>query len=232
MKDNQWIEVNDLLMPFPKPQLQELLNRIEQGDEAALKVITEHNIRIVIYEVNQKFKFVEYDKKDLVSIGTIGLIKAIITFNPSKQNRFTTHAVSCIDNQILIFLRKLKKDQKVSSLDQPIRYDENGESIKIKDTLFSPINIMEDDEKEVTYKIIREIVKELPDRDREIIMLYFGFYDDKPYMQKEIAKKTSLNQSSVSKIIKENIKKLGKQLQQEGLIELRKTPSKKRTKQK
>lgn len=120
MKDNQWIEVNDLLMPLPKPQLQELLNRIEQGDEAALKVITEHSIRIVIYEVNQKFKFVEYDKKDLVSIGTIGLIKAIIAFNPSKQNRFTTHAVSCIDNKILIFLRKLKKDQKVSSLDQPI----------------------------------------------------------------------------------------------------------------
>lgn len=85
---------------------------------------------------------------------------------------------------------------------------------------------MEDDEKEVTYKIIREIVKELPDRDREIIMLYFGFYDDKPYMQKEIAKKTSLNQSSVSKIIKENIKKLGKQLQQEGLIELRTPPPK------
>lgn len=106
------------------------------GDKAALKVITEHNIRIVIYEVNQKFKFVEYDKKNLVSIGTIGLIKAIITFNPSKQNRFTTYAVSYIDNKILIFLRKWKKDQKVSSLDQPIRYDENGESIKIKDTLF------------------------------------------------------------------------------------------------
>ena len=214
-----FIDANKLPQPLPKSQVNELLDKVKHGDEDAIKMIIEHNIRLVLYQVNNKFKSVEYDKKDLVSIGNIGLIKAVTTFDKSKNVEFATYATRCIDNEILMFLRKLKKDQKVDSLDKTITHDKEGKELKIEDTISDENDIVEDYEKNITYKIIREIVKELPSRDREIIMLHFGFYNNKIHTQKEIADMMSISQSYVSRLITKIVKKLGIQLKKCGVIE-------------
>ena len=214
-----FIDANKLPQPLPKSQVNELLDKVKHGDEDAIKMIIEHNIRFVLYQVNNKFKSVEYDKKDLVSIGNIGLIKAVTTFDKSKNVEFATYATRCIDNEILMFLRKLKKDQKVDSLDKTITHDKEGKELKIEDTISDENDIVEDYEKNITYKIIREIVKELPSRDREIIMLHFGFYNNKIHTQKEIADMMSISQSYVSRLITKIVKKLGIQLKKCGVIE-------------
>ena len=224
--DELFIDANKLPKPLPKSQVNELLDKVKQGDENAIKMIIEHNIRLVLYEVNNRFKSVEYDKKDLVSIGNVGLMKAVTTFDKSKKVEFATYATRCIDNEILMFLRKLKKDQKVDSFDKTITHDKEGKELKIEDTISDETDIVEDYEKNITYKIIREIVKELPDRDREIIMLHFGFYNT----QKEIADMMSISQSYVSRLITKIVKKIGIQLQNCGVIETTRRTNKKTVK--
>ena len=225
--DELFIDANKLPKPLPKSQVNELLDKVKQGDENAIKMIIEHNIRLVLYEVNNRFKSVEYDKKDLVSIGNVGLMKAVTTFDKSKKVEFTTYATRCIDNEILMFLRKLKKDQKVDSFDKTITHDKEGKELKIEDTISDETDIVEDYEKNITYKIIREIVKELPDRDREIIMLHFGFYNNEVHTQKEIADMMSISQSYVSRLITKIVKKIGIQLQNCGVIETTRRTNKK-----
>ena len=217
--DELFIDAKKLPNPLPKSQINELLDKVKQGDEDAIKIIVEHNIRLVLHQVSTKFKSVEYDKKDLVSIGNIGLMKAVTTFNKAYKVEFSTYAARCIDNEILMFLRQLKKNQKLDSLDRTITHDEEGKELKIKDTISDESDIVEDYEKNITYKIIREIVKKLPDQDREIIMLHFGFYNDKIHTQKEIADMMSISRSYVSKIITKIVKRIGVQLQDCGLIE-------------
>ena len=217
--DELFIDAKKLPNPLPKSQINDLLDKVKQGDEDAIKIIVEHNIRLVLHQVSTKFKSVEYDKKDLVSIGNIGLMKAVTTFNKAYKVEFSTYAARCIDNEILMFLRQLKKNQKLDSLDRTITHDEEGKELKIKDTISDESDIVEDYEKNITYKIIREIVKKLPDRDREIIMLHFGFYNDKIHTQKEIADMMSISQSYVSRIIAKIVKRIGVQLQNCGLIE-------------
>ena len=165
--DELFIDANKLPKPLPKFQVNELLDKVKQGDEDAIKMIAKHNIRLVLYRVSNRFKTVEYDKKDLVSIGNVGLMKAVTTFDKSKKAEFVTYAIRCIDNEILIFLRNLKKDQKIDTLDKTIIHDKEGNELKIEDTISDKTDIVEDYKKNITYEIIREIVGELPDRDRE-----------------------------------------------------------------
>lgn len=219
--DELFIDGYKLPKPLSKQKVYELLEKIKQGDKQAREKLVEHNIRLVLYEVTSRFKSVEYDKKDLVSIGNIGLMKAVTTFDTSKKVEFATYATRCIDNEILMFLRKLKKDQNVDSLDRTINYDKDGNELKVEDTISDETDIVEEYTDNETYQIIRQIVKDLPNRDREIIMLYFGFYNDKIHTQKEIADMMSISQSYVSRLIIKIVKRLGHQLQQKGVIELR-----------
>ena len=219
--DELFIDGHKLPKPLSKQEVYELLEKIKQGDELAREKLVEHNIRLVLYEVTGRFKSVEYDKKDLVSIGNVGLMKAITTFDTSKKVEFATYATRCIDNEILMFLRKLKKDQNVDSLDRTINHDKDGNELKIEDTISDETDIVEEYTDNETHQIIRQIVKDLPDRDRKIIMLRFGFYNDKTHTQKEIADMMSISQSYVSRLITKIVKKLGQQLQQKGVIELR-----------
>ena len=177
--DELFIDANKLPNPLPKFQVYELLDKVKQGDKDAIKMIIEHNIRLVLYRVNNRFKSVEYDKRDLVSIGNIGLVKAVTAFDKSKNVEFAIYATKCIDNEILMFLKKLKKHQNVDSLDKPIAYDKEGKELKIEDIISDETDMVEDYETKITHKIIREVVKKLPDRDRKIIMLHFGFYNNK-----------------------------------------------------
>lgn len=217
--DELFIDADKLPKSLPKSQLYELLDKIEQGNEDAAKIIIEHNIRLVLYLVNNKFKSIEYDKKDLVSIGNIGLIKAVKTFDKSKKVKFSTYATRCINNEILMFIKKVKKDQKIDSLDKTITHGKEGKELKIKDIISDEINIVKDYEKNINYKIIQEIIKELPERNREIIMLYFGFYNNKTYTQKEIADIMSVSQPYISKLIPKIVKKIEIQLQENDVIE-------------
>ena len=219
--DELFIDGYKLPKPLSKQEVYELLEKIKQGDELAREKLVEHNIRLVLYEVTGRFKSVEYDKKDLVSIGNVGLMKAITTFDTFKKVEFATYATRCIDNEILMFLRKLKKDQNVDSLDRTINHDKDGNELKIEDTIIDETDIVEEYTDNETHQIIRQIVKDLPDRDREIIMLHFGFYNDKTHTQKEIADMMSISKSYVSRLITKIVKKLGQQLQQKGVIELR-----------
>jgi len=216
-----FIDGHKLPKPLSKQEVYELLDKIKQGDEKARTKLVEHNIRLVLYEVTGRFNTVKYDKKDLVSIGNIGLMNAITTFDTTKKVEFATHATRCIDNEILMFLRKIKKHENVDSLDRTINHDKDGNELKIEDTLSDDTDIVEEYTDNETYRIIREIVKELPDRDREIIMLHFGFYNGETHTQKEIAEMLSISQSYVSRLITKIVKRVGKILEEKGLIELR-----------
>lgn len=226
-----FIDANNLPKTLPKDQVNVLLDKIKHGDEEAIKIMVEHNIRLVLKEVTVRFKSVAYDKKDLVSIGNLGLIKAVETFDKSKNVAFSSYATRCIDNEILMFLRKLKKNQSCDSLDETIVCDMDGKELKLGDTISDKRDIVEEYEKKETYQIIREIVKELPDRDRKIIMLQFGFYNNKIYNQDEIADITSISQPHVSRLTKRILKRIGEQLIQKGVIEL-KTNQQSQSKQK
>ncbi len=219
--DELFIDANQLPKPLSKSQTYELLDKVKQGDEEAKKIIAEHNIRLVLYEVTTRFKYVEYDKKDLVSIGNIGLIKAITTFDKSRKVEFSAYTARCIDNEILMFLRKIKKDQNVDSLNKQIKHDKEGRELKIEDIISDTSNIIEDYEKKITYKSIQEIIKKLPNRDKEIIILRFGFYNNEVHTQEEIANMMSISRSYVSRLIAKIVKRIGQELKKNGIIELR-----------
>ena len=219
--DELFIDANQLPKPLSKSQTYELLDKVKQGDEEAKKIIAEHNIRLVLYEVTTRFKYVEYDKKDLVSIGNIGLIKAITTFDKSRKVEFSAYTARCIDNEILMFLRKIKKDQNVDSLNKQIKHDKEGRELKIEDIISDTSNIIEDYEKKITYKSIQEIIKKLPNRDKEIIILRFGFYNNEVHTQEEIANMMSISRSYVSRLIAKIVKGIGQELKKNGIIELR-----------
>lgn len=221
-----FIDVNNLPHPLPKEELYNLIKLANESSKEAKDKLIVHNIRLVLYEVASKFKNVDYDKKDLVSIGCMGLLKAINTYDLSIKCEFATYVTRCIDNEILSFLRKLKKYQNVYSLDRTSFQGNDESKIKLEDQISDDTDFVEDSEKAEMYKIIREIVKGLPEQSREIIMLYFGFYGDKIYTQKEIADKFNITQSYVSLLIKEKVKKIGKILESKGLIELHSKTSK------
>lgn len=228
MAGDEWfIEIDNVPELLTKQEINHLLEKINQGDIQSIKKLAEHSIRLVLYEVTRRFKFINCDKKELVSIGNIGLMKAINTFDVSKNFEFSTYAIKCIDNEILMFIRKLKKEQDVDSLDRIINYDNDGNELKIKDVISDETDIVEEYTTKETYQIIRQIIKDMPDRDREIIMLYFGFYNEKIYTQKEIADIISVHQTYVSRLIKKIVEELGEQLQQEGIIELKHNLTKK-----
>lgn len=215
-----FLDAHNLPQPLSKEEMYRLVNEFNEGSmEARDKLIT-HNIRLVIYEVANKFKSVDYDKKDLVSIGNIGLLKAINTYDLKKGIEFATYATKCIDNEILMFLRKLKKDKNVDSLDRVIFQDKDGSELKLGDMVSDDNELVEDNEQLETYRILREIVKQLPERDKEIIMLYFGFYNGKKYTQKEIANKFNISQSYISRLTTKILKKIRRQMEEKAVIEL------------
>lgn len=229
--DELFVDGHKLPQPLTKDELNKLIKEASNGSQEARDKLIIHNIRLVLYEVTNKFQNVDYDKKDLVSIGNIGLVKAINTYDISKGFEFATYAMRCIDNEILMFLRKLKKDQNVDSIDRVVFHDKDGSELKLEDRLSVDSDLVEDHENSETHKIIRELVKQLPDRDKEIVMLHFGFYNDRIYTQREIADKFHISQSYVSRLITRIVNKLGKQLEAVGVIELH-TKSKTKVKEK
>lgn len=214
-----FIEGYKIPKKLPKEEMYDLLAKVSQGDTDARQKLIEHNIRLVIYEVNGRFNTLEYDKSELVSIGILGLVKAVDTYDASKKIEFSTYAARCIDNEILMFIRRLKKEKCVDSLDRPISGEEEDKAIKLEDVIKSDEDIQTSYEGKEIYAQIRKIVYSLPEREREIIMLYFGFYDGRVYKQKEIADKLNISRSYASRLIAKIVKKIKKQLEEVGIVE-------------
>lgn len=221
-KEEFFLDLDNLPEQLSKEETHRLLGKVQQGDKEALTTIVKHNIRFVIYIVINSYLRIPYNKKDLISIGNIGLIKAAKTYNKSKDVLFSTYASKCINNEILMFLRKLKREQKnpFYSLNTQIAgiYEEDKDYEEA--TTDRTINIEEDYEKKVTYKAIQDIIEKLPDREKEIIKLFFGFYNNKTYSQQEIAKMMSVGQPRISRLITRTLEKIKQQLNEEGIIEL------------
>ena len=221
-KEEWFIESSSLPNSLSKKEFEYLLNKAREGDRGALEKLVLHNIRLVLFEVAKKYKNTDYDKKELVAVGNIGLLKALNTYDLSREIAFPTYAIKCIDNEMLIYLKKTKKHQMVDSIDKIVSYDKNGNEMKLEDKLNSDIDIAGDYEKKETYRLIREIVNNLPDRDREIIIMYFGFDDDNICTQNDIAEKFNISQSYASRVINKILVNIKSELEMQNIIETRK----------
>lgn len=188
-----------------------------QGDEAALKEIKttliERNLRLVVY-IARKFENTGIHMEDLISIGTIGLIKSINTFNPSKKIKLATYASRCIENEILMFLRRTNKLKTEVSIDEPLNVDWDGNELLLSDILGTePDIIYRNIEEEVDKKLLKQALLKLTDREREIVELRFGFTPQgKEKTQKEVADLLGISQSYISRLEKKIILRLKKEI--------------------
>ncbi len=221
MHINDWF-IDDYKLPKPlsNDEINDLFKHVKEGSKNAKNKLAIHNIKLVLYEVTTKFKNADYDKDELVCIGNLGLVKAINTYDPSKGFEFSTYATRCIDNEILMFLRSLKKISNVDSLDTIIFKDKDSNELKLENIIGDDKDLIKESENDEIYLIIRQVVENLPERNKEIIKLYFGFYDNKVYSQTEIAKKFNLSRSHISMLISKTTEKIGKILESKGVIEL------------
>ncbi len=191
----------------------ECIKRIAAGSEQARDELIVHNLRLVAYIVKKNYPDAK-DPDDLVSIGTIGLIRAAETFDYQKGNHFSTYASKCIDNQIKMHFRKIKHQMTELYIDDPIESDSEGNALTIADIFSSGINVENDAELKInTEKLYRFIADELTDREREIICKRYGVSDVdgsvcKPLTQREIAKNMGISRSYISRIEKRALKKL------------------------
>lgn len=197
------------LMPLNAEEEKYYLEKMKEGDLEAKHTLIERNLRLVAH-IAKKYQNGEEDMEDLISIGTIGLIKAISTFNYERGNRLATYAARCIDNELLMYFRGKKKTSREVSLYEPIGTDKEGNQINLMDVVES----MDRDIFEVielkgnTRKVYEMIPKVLNDREQEIIRWRYGLYNQKPLTQREIADRLGISRSYVSRIEKRALEKL------------------------
>ena len=202
---------------FPKPlspkEEKECLERFRQGDQEARDTLVEHNMRLVAHVV-KKYQGSDHDTEDLLSVGTIGLIKAVNTFNADRGSRLATYAARCVENEILMLLRANRKFSKEVSLFEPIGVDRDGETVSL-------VDILEMDNREtLDTMIFKQDVKEmyaaiescLTDTERKVVGMRYGLYRGKEHTQREIAAMLGISRSYVSRIEKRSIEKIREEL--------------------
>lgn len=198
-----YIGGSDILPPPLKGQQEkDAICALEQGDESAKQLLIERNLRLVVF-IARRFENTGVNLEDLISIGTIGLIKAIGTYRSDKNIKLATYASRCIENEILMHIRKISNQKTEVSLDEPINMDYDGNELLLSDILgtdedmvFRPL------EDNVDLCLLRQAVRELPDREREIILMRFGLQGRKELTQKEVAQKLGISQSYISRLEK------------------------------
>ena len=158
--------------------------------------------------------------KKLFSIGILGLINAVDNYDFTKDYEFSTFAIRCIDNEILMFIRELQKDCATISIENVVYRNKNDDALKIEDLLTDDYDLVMENENAEVYKIVREIIEKLPPRKREMLKLYFGFYNDHTYTQWEIADMFNVKQSNVSGVIKRVLRNIEKILIDTEVIEM------------
>ena len=213
---------------FPKQlspkEEEECIALIAQGDMDARGKLIEHNLRLVAYIVNKNYpeavRGCQQDADDLISIGTIGLIRAAETFDYTKGRRFSTYASRCIDNQIKMHFRKIKRQQSEVYINEPLETDSEGNTLTIADILASNVNIEEETELRInSQKLYRYIDEELDEREKEIICKRYGIRDGRGFVceamtQREIAKQLKISRSYISRIEKKAVEKLRRRFEQ------------------
>ena len=199
--------------PLSKAEELEIMSRITDGDDSAREILIVHNLRLVVY-IAKKFESPSAGTEDLISIGTIGLIKAVNTFSPEKNIKLATYASRCIENEILMFLRKASQLKNEISIDEPLNTDYDGNELLLCDILGTEadeINLSL--ENEVERKLVLSAVSGLSERERRIMELRFGLNGKKEHTQKEVADKLGISQSYISRLEKKIIKELRARLQ-------------------
>ena len=208
-----YIGGNDVLPPPLKGQEeQNALEALENGDEEAKQLLIEHNLRLVVF-IARRFENTGIHLEDLISIGTIGLIKAIGTYRRDKNIKLATYSSRCIENEILMYIRKIANQKTEISLDEPINMDYDGNELLLSDILGTDEDMilrpMEDD---VDLKLLRRAVAELPEREKQIVVMRFGLEGRQEMTQKEVAAFMGISQSYISRLEKRIMLKLRREL--------------------
>ncbi len=202
------------VLPHPlDPETEsELLKRIADGDNEAKDVLVEHNLRLVVF-LAKKFESTGLDMEDLVSVGTIGLIKAINSFKAEKQIKLATYASRCIENEILMYLRKLSKRKQEVSLDEPLNVDGEGNELLLADILGTDTDaVYTHMESQVERQLLEEGLSRLSKREQQIIQMRFGLDGNDERTQKEVADMLGISQSYISRLEKKIIGRLKKEI--------------------
>ena len=190
----------------------EALLKLEQGDSDARQLLIERNLRLVVF-IARRFENTGVHIEDLISIGTIGLIKSINTYRTDKKIKLATYASRCIENEILMHIRKVNNQKSEVSLDEPINMDYDGNELLLSDILGTDEDVilrpLEDD---VDLCLLRQSVRELPEREREIISMRFGLSGEKELTQKEVAIKLGISQSYISRLEKRIMLRLRREI--------------------
>ena len=194
--------------PFNKEEEEKYVNMFLNGDMTARDKLIEHNLRLVVF-LAKKYENTGVDLEDLVSIGTIGLIKGVNTYKLDKNIKLATYASRCIDNEILMFLRKNKKRRSEVSFEDSLSYDSEGNELHLEDILGTENNIVTKPlEDEIDKKILYEEIDKLPVRDKKIMTLRYGLYGQAELTQKDVAEVMGISQSYISRIEKKVIRRL------------------------
>ncbi|MFZ5687950.1 MAG: RNA polymerase sporulation sigma factor SigE [Bacillota bacterium] len=198
--------------PLSNDEENQLLIRLEKGDGAVKGVLIERNLRLVVY-IAKKFENTGVGIEDLVSIGTIGLIKAVNTFDPAKKIKLATYASRCIENEILMHLRRSNKTRVEVSFDEPLNIDWDGNELLLSDILGTDNDIIyKCIEEEVDKKLLHSAMKKLSPREKKIMECRFGLLDGEEKTQKEVADLLGISQSYISRLEKRIIKRLRKEI--------------------
>ena len=207
-----YIGGSDILPPPLKGlQEQQALEALEQGDENARKLLVEHNLRLVVY-IARRFESTGINLEDLISIGTIGLMKAVGTYRLEKKIKLATYASRCIENEILMYIRKTANQKAEVSLDEPINMDCDGNELLLSDILGTDEDvILRPLEEDVDKKVLHQALDTLPPREQEIVFLRFGLAGRKELTQKEVAQQMGISQSYISRLEKRILQRLRKE---------------------
>ena len=207
-----YIGGSDILPPPLKGEAEHLaVKQAEQGSEEARKLLVEHNLRLVVY-IARRFENTGVNLEDLISIGTIGLIKAINTYRSDRNIKLATYASRCIENEILMHIRKISNQRAEVSLDEPINMDCDGNELLLSDILGTEEDMVQRPlEEDAELAVLRQALGELPDREREIVLMRYGLEGRRELTQKEVAQKMGISQSYISRLEKKIMLRLKKE---------------------
>ena len=198
---------------FPKPLTAEnekyYLSRLRDGDGEARRILIEYNLRLVAH-IGKKYQSAEDDMEELISIGTIGLIKAVDTFDQEKARRLSTYAARCVENEILMYMRAKKKYMRETSYYEPIGTDKEGNEIQLLDIMESgePEAMEQIQLKDDSLRIYRLLEERLSERERLVLIMRYGLYGGREYTQREIAERLGISRSYISRIEKNALHRL------------------------
>lgn len=204
-------------LPAPLTQEEEetVMEELRNGNEAHRELLITHNLRLVVY-IAKKFEGCATSTEDLVSIGSIGLMKAVKTFDPNKNIKLATYASRCIENEILMHLRKISNAKLEMSFDEPLSIDWDGNELTLRDVLGSDADeISNDIEYSDEKKMLLKIIAELPEKERELMKKRFGILGETEHTQKELADMMGISQSYISRLEKKILEKIKTQMMRE-----------------